>query len=211
MANSKSTLPEGTDSIISGAMTDEPISGADYAGAPSLGAASSGGTATSGAAKLGDAAAKVSDAAAKVGDATAGLRAQAADKARDYATQGKDRAVGALENVTRLVDEAAGTIDEKVGEQYGAYARQASEYVAGFADTLRSKDVDELFDDAREAVRKSPAIAIGAAAAIGFVIARLIKAGVPEPTTELASSGNKVGNGKPTPSTATTVPVDSSF
>ena len=201
MANSQSTLPEGTDSIISDAMMDETPSTADYAGAPSLGAAPSRDqSSASGASE------KLGDAAAKVGDATASLRAQAADKARDYASQGKDRAVGALDNVQRLVDDAAGTIDEKVGEQYGAYARKASEYVAGFADTLREKDVDELFADAREVVRKSPAIAIGAAAAIGFMLARLIKAGVPETTVDSAPSAPPS-----TPSTATTVPVDSSF
>ena len=39
---------------------------------------------------------------------------------------------------------------------------------------------DALFADARELVKKSPAVAIGAAAALGFIVARLVKAGVPE-------------------------------
>ena len=210
MAISQSQLPEGTDSILTGASDASIDRSDDYAGAPSYGVAPS--PAAAGTSSGSTASAKLGDAAAKVGDATASLRAQATDKARDYATQGKDRAVGALENVTRLVDDAAGTIDEKVGEQYGAYARQASQAVAGFADTLRAKDVDELFADARDLVRKSPAIAIGAAAAIGFVIARLVKAGVPDtagsgtPSTVYDSAPPA-----PTPSTATTVPVDSSF
>lgn len=117
------------------------------------------------------------DAAGKVSDHASGLKDQAADKARDYAAIGKDKAASGLESVTRLMDDAAGTIDEKVGEQYGDYARKAASAVANVATSLRGKDVDELLDDARTAVRKSPALAIGAAVAVGFVLARLFKAG----------------------------------
>ena len=42
----------------------------------------------------------------------------------------------------------------------------------------RSKSVDDLLDSARELVRKSPGVAIGAAAAVGFVVARLLTAGL---------------------------------
>ncbi len=204
MANSDSTLPEGTDSIITGASDASIDRSGDYAGASTFGAASS--PLSSNSTGADQATAKLGDAAAKVGDAALGLRAQAADKARDYATQGKERAVGALENVTRLVDDAAGTIDDKVGEQFGDYARQASQAVAGLADTLRSKDVDELLADAGELVRKSPAIAIGAAAAIGFVVARLVKASAPG---DVAPASTPVAPAI-TPSTAATVPVDAS-
>src|SRR5688500_20304314 len=57
-------------------------------------------------------------------------------------------------------------------------ARRASDAVAGFADTLREKDVDELYDNVRQAVRKSPGIAIGIAAVVGFTLVRLVKAGL---------------------------------
>jgi ElaB/YqjD/DUF883 family membrane-anchored ribosome-binding protein len=212
MANTQSTLPEGADSIISDsdAMMDDAPGNDGFTNDDTFASAAASASKQDG---VSAAKAELGDAAAKAGDAAAGLRAQAADKARDYALQGKDRAVGALENVTRLVDDAAATIDEKVGEQYGDYARRASEYVAGFADTLRDKDVDELFDDAREVVRKSPAIAIGAAAAIGFVLARLVKAGIPAEegaSATDASTAAKVSDApkKSTPSTATTVPAD---
>ena len=115
--------------------------------------------------------------AKKVGEAAAGLKDQATDRARELASQGKNKATAALDSVTRLVDEAAGTIDDKIGEQYGAYARRAAEAVQGFASTLRSKEVDELLRDARDAVKKNPAIAISAAAALGFFLARVMKAG----------------------------------
>ncbi len=50
--------------------------------------------------------------------------------------------------------------------------------MSGFADTLRAKDVDELVAEARDFVKKSPAVAIGAAAAVGFVLARMVKSGL---------------------------------
>ena len=42
----------------------------------------------------------------------------------------------------------------------------------------RAKDVDAIADDARALVRKSPGMVIGAAAAVGFVVARLLSAGL---------------------------------
>ena len=42
---------------------------------------------------------------------------------------------------------------------------------------LDEKDVDVIAEDARQFVRKSPALAIGAAAAVGFVLARLVPFG----------------------------------
>ena len=50
--------------------------------------------------------------------------------------------------------------------------------VAGFADKLRDKNVDDLIDDTRDFVRKSPGIAIGIAAVAGFALVRLIKTGL---------------------------------
>ncbi|WP_454883920.1 hypothetical protein [Sphingomonas oryzagri] len=107
----------------------------------------------------------------------ADLRGQASDKAREYADEGKARASAGLDSVAKMISDSATTIDDKLGGAYGDYARKAGDAVAGFSASLRDKDVEELFDDARDLVRRSPAIAIGAAAAAGFVIARIVKAG----------------------------------
>lgn len=96
-------------------------------------------------------------------------------KARTYAEDGKARAGGALEELAKLMTDAAGTVDEKVGPQYGQYARTAADAVSGFSDSLKSKNVDDLIADATGFVKKSPAIAIGTAAAIGFVLIRLVQ------------------------------------
>ncbi|VVT18891.1 conserved hypothetical protein [Sphingomonas aurantiaca] len=121
---------------------------------------------------------KTTDAKQAIKDGASKYSAQAADKARTFAEDGKARASGALEQIAQLLTDAAGQVDEKLGSQYGGYARNAADSVSGFADQVKAKDIDELFDDARELVRKSPAIAVGAAAAIGFVVARLVQSGV---------------------------------
>lgn len=108
------------------------------------------------------------------------IKSQATDKVRDVASQGKERATEALSQVSQLVSETANTVDDRLGPQYGNYVRKAGEAIDNFGETIRTKQVDELFDDARDLVRKSPAVAIGAAAAIGFLLIRLVKSGMPQ-------------------------------
>ena len=102
---------------------------------------------------------------------------RAGDKARDYANTGKDKATDALDGISGLVDDLAKTVDERLGKQYGDYARRAADAVSGAADKLKHKQVDDLVEDTRRFVREKPAIAIGAAAAIGFVLTRLFRSG----------------------------------
>jgi ElaB/YqjD/DUF883 family membrane-anchored ribosome-binding protein len=108
------------------------------------------------------------------------LRGQANDKARELAQTGKERATTALDSLVQTVEDAASEIDEKLGSQYGDYARRAAEHIGGFTDSFRDKDIDALFNDARDFVKKSPAVAIGAAAALGFVVARLARSSMSE-------------------------------
>jgi ElaB/YqjD/DUF883 family membrane-anchored ribosome-binding protein len=105
----------------------------------------------------------------------------AGDKAKAAAEDGKTRATGALDELAAMLNDAAGSVDEKVGDQYGQYARSAADAVANFSQSLQDKRVDDLIDDVRDFVKKSPAVAIGTAAAIGFVLARLVKAGLDAP------------------------------
>jgi ElaB/YqjD/DUF883 family membrane-anchored ribosome-binding protein len=150
-------LPEGTDQIVPGAGSNN---NRDEDGGTSRG------TPRFDAAELKD------QASAKIAD----FKDQYADKARGYAEQGKERASAGLDSVARMIGDGAGQVDGALGETYGDYVRRAAGAVSDFSDTLRDKDVDELIDDARDLVRRSPAIAIGAAAAAGFVLARIIKA-----------------------------------
>ena len=46
------------------------------------------------------------------------------------------------------------------------------------ANSIAAKDADELIDDTREFVRKSPGVALAGAAIIGFALVRLVKSGL---------------------------------
>lgn len=106
------------------------------------------------------------------------LGSQATEQVRTLADTGKTRATGALGEFATMLDDAAAQVDEKLGPQFGGYARQASGAVRSFADGLDGKDVDDIVEDVRAFVQKSPAVAIGTAAALGFVVARVLRAGV---------------------------------
>jgi ElaB/YqjD/DUF883 family membrane-anchored ribosome-binding protein len=137
-------------------------------------------------AKVSAAAQTVSDEASKakatatttLKDSATRLQRQAGEKARTYAIDGKAKAGGALDEFSRLMNDAAGSVDGSLGEQYGDYARSAAKAIAGFSDQLKAKDLDELLADLKNFTRKSPAVAVGTAAAIGFVLARLVKSGI---------------------------------
>ncbi|MBK6706153.1 MAG: hypothetical protein IPG54_01165 [Sphingomonadales bacterium] len=107
----------------------------------------------------------------------ANMKDKATDRAREAAESGKDKASEALEGFGKILRDSAGQIDEKVGAQYGDYARRAADAVDDFAGKVDAKQVDDILEDTRQFIRKSPGVAIGAAAAIGFVLARLVRSG----------------------------------
>jgi len=98
---------------------------------------------------------------------------QAKMKASELAVEGKSRASDALSSLGKLVSDNAATIDDKLGIKYGDYARSASRKMQETAAKIEAKELDELGEDAREFVRKSPGLAVGLAAVAGFMIARM--------------------------------------
>ncbi len=106
------------------------------------------------------------------------LSSQAGEKARGFVSQGLERTSEALANVARMVGDTAPGIEERLGPDYGDYARRAAGAIENAANTIASKDPDELIDDTRNFVRESPGIALAGAAVVGFVVARLFKSGL---------------------------------
>lgn len=96
-------------------------------------------------------------------------------KAGELATDGKGRLAEAIAALGRAVFDTAPTVDEKLGAKYGDYARSASRSLQDASTRLDQKSVDELGEDAREFVRKSPGLAVGIAAIGGFMLARLFR------------------------------------
>ena len=112
---------------------------------------------------------------AKVKEQASAMGAEAIDTARKAATQGKDMAAEALSEISKLAEGAAKVVDERVGAQYGDYARKAATTVGNAATTLQNKDIDTIVSDTTAFVRKRPAIAIGAVAAVGLFVTQLLR------------------------------------
>jgi ElaB/YqjD/DUF883 family membrane-anchored ribosome-binding protein len=148
----KPALPEGTDHVVRGAS-------AEGAGTATLGSAKE---------KL----------VSQVRDQVSTLKSEAGTRVRGFADDRKSQATSLLDEFSAVIDEAAEAVDRRFGADYGDYAHRASGAVSNLADTVRSKTIDDLIDDTREFVRKSPGIAIGIAAVAGFVLVRLIKTGL---------------------------------
>jgi len=158
-----SDLPEGTDTVIEGAArTDTNTSSR-------LDAATGGdGTAGTNGGGIAD----------RIRTGREQLASQAGERTRGIVSQGLERTSEALANVSKMVGDTASGIEERLGPEYGDYARRAAGSIENVANSIASKDPDELIEDTRNFVRNSPGIALAGAAVVGFVVARLLKTGL---------------------------------
>ncbi len=180
MIDQNDELPEGTDSIVGGAdvttdnqeqlIVDQPNSNDPTANKSNLGGNDASGDPLDNSRR-----AKVVN---QVKSGSNKLAGQAADKTRGLVGQGLERSSEALAGVSRMIGDTAAGIDERLGAEYGDYARRAAGAIDNAANSLASKSPDELIDDTREFVKKSPGIALAGAAVVGFVLARLVKTGL---------------------------------
>lgn len=106
-------------------------------------------------------------------DKAKGWQDDAKLKASELAAEGKTRASDAIASLGKLVSDNATVVDEKLGAKYGDYARSAGRQMQEAAAKLDSKSIDEIGEEAKELVRKSPGLAVGIAAAAGFMVSRL--------------------------------------
>lgn len=100
---------------------------------------------------------------------------QAKERAMALAADGKVKASDALTSLGKVVADNAGLVDDKLGAKYGDYARTAARHIQETAAKLESKDLDELGKEATDFVKKNPALALGAAAVVGFALSKLLK------------------------------------
>lgn len=156
MADQNETLPEGTDRIIPGASASSANEEDMIVTEPTPRDRMVG----------------------KVREGRDKLAGTAAEKTRGLVGQGLERGSEALANVSKLVGDTAEGLEERLGAEYGDYARKAATAIEDVANRLASKNPDELIDDTRDFVRKSPGIALAGAAIVGFAVARLVKTGL---------------------------------
>lgn len=174
----ETTLPEGTDTIVSDAemagvgselgSTDTRTRRGDSSLTTSDSSDSSTGTGAGTGGGVREA----------IKDGTDKLKSTASDRAMGFVSQGIERSSAALSNVSGLIGDTAANLDERLGAQYGDYARQAAQSIERAAQSLAGKDPEELIDDARAIVRKSPGIALAGAAILGFALVRVVKSGL---------------------------------
>ncbi|MGQ0558404.1 MAG: hypothetical protein ACT4OE_02285 [Sphingosinicella sp.] len=169
-------LPEGTDQIISGAAAEDDRSDAFLA--------------KRGTGPDGSPADKL---IGQVREQVVTLRGQATDRLRGLADDGKTKAASILDDVADVISDAARSIDQRLGRDYSDYADRASEVVANFAGKVRDKSVDDIVDDTRSVVRKSPALAIAAAAIVGFALVRVFRTGI----EDASGTGRRRGSKRP--------------
>lgn len=96
-------------------------------------------------------------------------------RGKDLAVQSKGKVSEGLTALGQAVGDSAQVVDEKLGAKYGDYARTASRSLQDAAARLEQKSVEEIGEDAREFVRKSPGTAVGIAAVFGFLLSRLFR------------------------------------
>lgn len=112
---------------------------------------------------------------------------QAQQKASQMADQAQHRAASMLENQKQKaaenlhsVAEAMRQSGQQLREQDQAqmavqYTDKAAEQIEHFANYLRSKDVNELMNDAERFARRQPELFLGGAFALGLLAARFLK------------------------------------
>jgi len=214
-------LPEGTDQIIDGAAKTSGTTGAvgsSTTGGGLTGGTSTGGSgSTSGGQSSGSSSAlvatgsgddtggtagnrggsgsgsnKVTDKlVAQVKDQVGTLRGQAGEKLRAYADTGKGRTETLLDDLQEVINDAARAVEQRFGPEYADYGRKASSAVSSLNDKLRGKSVDDLLGDTRELVRKSPGVAMGVAALIGFALVRIAKTGLEDTGSSNGEGGER--------------------
>lgn len=170
MGDKRTDLPEGTDAVIAGASTEARTTESNLVTESKLPTPrddlpTSGGAPDSGLRQ-------------RIRDGGERLSTEAGDRARGLVSQGLERSSEALSNVSKLVGDTADGIEERLGPEYGDYARRAASAIENSANSLASKNPDELIEDTRNFVRNSPGVAIAGAAIVGFVVARLFKSGL---------------------------------
>ena len=103
-------------------------------------------------------------------------RGVASSTVRSFADEGKTQVTATLDGLVTTVRDLAAKLEGSGAAPFARYVHQAADTVAGWSASVRDKSVDDLMDDTRTLVRTSPAIAVGASIAAGFVLSRLVKA-----------------------------------
>ena len=102
------------------------------------------------------------------------MKAQAGEKARAMGQQGLEKASDFIGGIASAAHDLG---NRQQGSKVGDYAHKAGERLDQYASRLRDADLDNITTDVRAFVRRNPALAIGGAVVVGFLLARMFRAG----------------------------------
>lgn len=117
------------------------------------------------------------------GEQSAGLGAQigslteeARSRSRQLLQERTRSAAEQLAGIARALKQSAEQCRQQEGQQAaGRVLEQAATGLEQLSDMLRQRDVDSLFDQAGSLLRRQPALFVGGAVAVGFLLSRFFK------------------------------------
>lgn len=87
----------------------------------------------------------------------------------------RDTASRQISSVAKALEAGAGSLDEDGQERLATYTRDAADRVRRLGDEVRERDFEVMLNSARDYARENPAVIIGGAAVLGFVLSRFLK------------------------------------
>ena len=111
-------------------------------------------------------------------EAVVSAASRATEGAENYADRQLDWGVEMLGHVADSVRAAADNLSE-TAPPLGAFAREAADRMETFSRSLRGQSVRDLAQTASDFARRRPAVVLGAAAAVGFLLVRMVNTAPP--------------------------------
>lgn len=111
----------------------------------------------------------------------------------------RDLASRQVHSLAKALEVGADSLNEEGQGRLAEYTRDAAERVHRIGDEIRDRDFGRVFDNVNHYARENPALLIGGAAALGFLLSRFMKS---SPSRPYSSSGGAEEKEERTPSTA---------
>jgi hypothetical protein len=119
---------------------------------------------------------------------------KAAEKAKGIASEQKEFVSHQIESVAEAVNKVAGELEAN-NATTATYARTLADTVNSFSETIKNKDVDELFAMIEDFGRRQPVAFMGAAALMGFAASRFVMATAKRRQTPATMQDQYAGTG----------------
>ena len=148
--------------------------------------------------KTGEAVLKLSEAVQQVGsqarETATSLASEAGEKAKGFLHHQVDAGADFVDDIAQSVRVAAESLDQNA-PQLAGLVRGVAQQVQEFSQSVRGQTVEELFATTSDFVRRNPTMVFSAAAACGFMLFRVIRAGPSHDPRSGMRQGNLGTNG----------------